>query len=121
METPKKYSDGPLIIPATEPGQFDTFIAPPLPEVLRAPHVGDIVDYWPSPRAALGPQGNLQVSDATQPLQARIQTVFGVRLLNVQVTDQAGTVRHIMSVPLVHDGDPDPDALTGRCTWPAVA
>lgn len=125
MEKPKKASDGDLIIPGAGPvlpngARSDVFIAAPLAQVERQPQAGDQVRYLPSVRAPQGPAGNLHVEDSTRPMDAVIERVHGVRLVDLSVVDHKGDTHRVAFVPLVHYGDPDPDSPCGRCEWPGA-
>jgi hypothetical protein len=83
--------------------------------LIQAPSVGRRLWYWPSTAevAALG----MRVINAQQPFDAGLLFVWGLRDVNLQVTDHIGNVFAIKNAHLVQVEDEPRDPAKGFAMW----
>lgn len=86
----------------------------PAPKLVIPPTVGRRVWFWPHSSEVAGM--NMSRLHAEQPMDAGIAFVGPGPLINISFADHTGRMHHLMSVPLLQDGD-EPPADRGHCTW----
>lgn len=84
---------------------------------LRPPAPGSELWYVPHASKPTGPTHQPMALERFGHAPAVVTRVHTDRLVDLEVTDDAGVAHRVPCVSLVHDGDPNPDALVGHCQW----